>query len=128
MLPTKVIFFLDDNKNIPFLNWWDALNLKSRMKCRLRLIRLACLGHELRRPEADYLRDGIYELRIGLRGRNYRILYFFAGTSTVVVSHGIIKEQKIPPEEIDLAIHRKLIFLESPDNHSFEEFDLWHES
>ena len=27
--------------------------------------RLAQLGHELRRPEADYLRDQIYELRIG---------------------------------------------------------------
>ena len=24
------------------------------------------MGHELRRPEADFLRDGIYELRVSL--------------------------------------------------------------
>ena len=30
--------------------------------------RLAEFGHELRRPEADLLRDKIYELRIALQG------------------------------------------------------------
>jgi hypothetical protein len=35
------------------------------------------MGHELRRPEADFLRDGIYELRASLGGVHHRILYFF---------------------------------------------------
>jgi len=26
------------------------------------------MGHELRRPEADFLRDGIHELRVSLQG------------------------------------------------------------
>ena len=41
-----------------------------------RVQRLAELGHELRRPEGDHLRDGIYELRARL---NYRLPYFFHG-------------------------------------------------
>ena len=41
------------------------------------------------------LRDGIYELRIGLQGLNYRILYFFHGKEAAVVSHGLIKERRV---------------------------------
>ncbi|MGO9257708.1 MAG: type II toxin-antitoxin system RelE/ParE family toxin [Bryobacteraceae bacterium] len=37
------------------------------------------MGRELRRPEADFLRDGIYELRVSLRGVHFRILYFSTG-------------------------------------------------
>ena len=44
-------------------------------------------GHELRRPEADFLRDGIYELHISLGGVHQRILYFFHGGMAAVVSH-----------------------------------------
>ena len=65
----------------------------------MRLERLHELGHELRRPEADLLRDGIYELRVALQGMNYRMLYFFHGREAVVVSHGIIKERVVPPRE-----------------------------
>ena len=65
------------------------------------------LGHELRRPEADFLRDGIYELRASYQGVHYRMLYFFAGKAVVVVSHGLTKERFVPAREIDLAIRRK---------------------
>jgi phage-related protein len=64
-------------------------------------------GHELRRPAADFLRDGIYELRPSYQGVNYRILYFFAGKNVVVVSHGLKKESEVPAVEIRRAIDRK---------------------
>ena len=51
------------------------------------------MGHELRRPEADFLRDGIYELRVSRRGVHRRILYFFHGKFAAVVSHGLVKER-----------------------------------
>ncbi|MEH1871881.1 type II toxin-antitoxin system RelE/ParE family toxin [Nostoc sp.] len=38
---------------------------------------LAEYGFELRRPAADLLRDGIYELRAKHVRVQYRILYFF---------------------------------------------------
>src|SRR5258708_39858250 len=62
------------------------------------------------RPEADFLRDKIYELRVGFNGMNYRMLYFFHGNIAAVVSHGIVKEAKVPPKEIDKAIERMVKF------------------
>jgi hypothetical protein len=59
------------------LSWLDKLPTKAQDKCRVRIERLKELGHELRRPEADLLRDGIHELRVNLQGINYRMLYFF---------------------------------------------------
>jgi hypothetical protein len=35
------------------------------------------------------------------------MLYFFAGKSVVVVSHGVTKERELPAKEIDLAVGRK---------------------
>jgi hypothetical protein len=66
-------------------------------------------GHELRRPEADFLRDGIYELRVSLRGVHHRILYFFYGAAAAVVSHGLTKEDAVPPREIERAVEREAV-------------------
>jgi phage-related protein len=79
------------------------------------------MGHELRRPDADYLRDGIYELRISLRGVHYRVLYFFHRAIAAVVSHGLMKEQAVPPKEIERAIERKKRFEASPVRHTYQE-------
>ena len=72
------------------------------------------MGHELRRPEADLLRDGNHELRIGLSQINYRLLHFFSGKDTVIVSHGFTKEAKVPAKEIALAIARRERFRSTP--------------
>jgi phage-related protein len=85
------------------------------------LDRLREMGHELRRPEADFLRDGIYELRASLGGIQYRILYFFHGTMAAVVSHGLAKEREVPPKEIDRAVERKKRFEANPEKHTYEE-------
>ena len=98
MPQTRVVFYREDDGTVPLLNWLDELGPKATVKCRLRLERLKQLGHELRRPEADYLRDGIYELRVSLQGRQYRILYFFHG-KRVIVTHGFFKKTAAVPEE-----------------------------
>ncbi len=79
------------------------------------------MGHELRRPEAYYLRDGIYELRATVERVNYRVLYFFVGRDAVVVSQGLTKENRVPVEEIGLAIERKRRFAAAPQTHTEEE-------
>jgi phage-related protein len=92
----------------------------ARAKCRVRLDRLEELGHELRRPEADYLRDGIYELRAMHAGVNYRMLYFFHERMAAVVSHGLLKQQAaVPAKDIDNAIKRKALFAANPQRHTF---------
>src|SRR5437660_11606264 len=120
MPKTKVVFFKEDDGSVPILEWLDTLQPKALDKCTVRIERLKELGHELRRPEADFLRDGIYELRVGLQGVNYRMLYFFQGTQPAVVSHGFTKERAIPPVEIQRALQRRLSFLTSPAQHGAE--------
>jgi hypothetical protein len=121
MPQTHVVFYRDDDGSVPVLDWLDGLSESALAKCTAKIERLAELGHELRRPEADYLRDDFFELRIGLQGINYRILYFFHGRTAAVLSHGLIKERRVPPKEIDLAIKRKRCFEADPEAHTHEE-------
>jgi len=53
---------------VPFVDWFRELPTHARDKVLVRIERLRELGHELRRPEADSFRDGIYELRATPRG------------------------------------------------------------
>ena len=108
MPQTEVYFFREPkDSSVPLLEWLDDLPSKVQGKCTARIDRLAELGHALRRPEADLLRDGIYELRASYQGVHYRMLYFFAGRAVVVLSHGLTKEREVPSREIDLAVDRK---------------------
>lgn len=121
MPKTRVALYREEDGSCPFVAWFDELPAKARDKCYIRLERLSEQGHELRRQEADFLRDGIYELRISLAGVHYRILYFFHGRVAAVVSHGLIKEQAVPPREIDIALERKRRFEANPARYTYEE-------
>jgi len=116
---TQVILFKEDDDTVPLVEWLDALPPKPRAKCVAALRRLHLLDHELRRPEADYLRDGIHELRVSRQGVNYRMLYFFHGRAAVVLSHGVVKERVVPPIDIEKAVNRRTRFEASPAKHSF---------
>ena len=118
---TKVVLYGEEDGSCPFLTWFDELPAKVRDKWYLRLERLEELGHELRRPEGDFLRDGIYELRVSFRGIHYRVLYFFHGAIAAVVSHGLLKERMVPAKEIDHAIERKRRFETNPSRHTYRE-------
>jgi phage-related protein len=117
---TTVVFFVENDGSVPIVDWLDGLLSKAQVKCLAKLKRLEEKGHELRRPEADFLRDGVYELRVGLEGINYRLLYFFHGNEAVVISHGITKERVVPAREIDLAAQRRDRYLANPKKHRFE--------
>jgi phage-related protein len=121
MAEHRVVFFQDDDGSVPVLDWFEELPSKVQDKCRLRIERLEDLGHQLRRPEADYLRDDIHELRVRHGSVNYRILYFFHGKVAAVLSHGIVKERVVPDREIDLAVKRRSKYLADPKRHTFEE-------
>jgi phage-related protein len=116
-----VVFYRERGGSAPVLEWLDSLPPKVQDKCVVKIERLRDLGHELRRPEADLLRDGIYELRVGRHGLNYRILYFFHGRGTAVLTHGLIKERVVPPKAIDEAIKRKQRFEQNPNAHTYQE-------
>jgi putative addiction module killer protein len=123
---TDIYFFLADDGAVPVLDWLQQIRRQDRRayaKCVVRIQRLADQGHALRRPEADYLREGIYELRIRHGHVNYRILYFFHEQNVVILAHGLTKESQVPDAEIERAIRRKITFEATPDNHIWEETD-----
>lgn len=103
----------------PLIIWLDGLPPKAQDKCIVRIERLSEMGHELRRPEADYLRNKIHELRVAFQSIQYRMLYFFSNKQCII-THGFIKEgNEVPPKEIDLAVTRKARFEENPMNHTY---------
>jgi phage-related protein len=108
---------MEDDGRIPLLEWLLELDPRTRKKADARIKRLKAWGHELRRPIADFLRDGIYELRMNHGKVQYRILYFFQGTSIVVLSHALRKTDIVPPREIEKAMERKEKFERDPGGH-----------
>src|SRR5437773_5142650 len=116
MPATEVIFYAQRGAS-PFLGWIDEQQEKVQDKIFDAVARLEEMGYELRRPEAEYLRDDIYELRVRKGHVNYRPLYFFddvrgEGESRVthrraVVAHGCTKEGKVGAADIDLAVKRR---------------------
>lgn len=122
MAQTKVFFYKEkDEDTAPVLKWLNTIPEKAQLKCLAKIERLKQERHQLRRPEADLLRDKIYELRASLQGIHYRILYFFHGNVAAVLSHGIIKEDRVPPIEISRAIERRNNFEMNPKAHTYEE-------
>jgi len=120
---TDVFFYQDAPGDVPVLDWLVALDGRDRragMKCQAAIERLQAMGHELRRPHADMLRDGVYELRVRVGHANYRILYFFHGRGVALLAHALAKEQAVPPADMDRAIERKRRYEADPDAHRYE--------
>jgi len=119
MPETDVVIYREVDGTAPVLDWLRGLVPKARAKCIARIVRLKQRGYDLRRPEADYLRDGIYELRVGWQHVNYRILYFYHGRTVAVLSHGVVKEARLSAREIDRAVERKAVFKADPEAHTY---------
>jgi phage-related protein len=114
---TTVVFYAERNVS-PFLEWLDHQSEAVQNKLIARIELLEARGHELRRPHADLLRDGIHELRIISQRVNYRALYFYhAGAA--VVSHCFAKEAAVPLREIGIAMERRERYAQAPDEHTY---------
>lgn len=120
MPQTEVLFYAESDGTCPLLEWLDRLPQKVQDKCIVRIERLAELGHELRRPEADTLREGIHELRASYQNIQYRILYFFH-SGAAVLTHGLVKESQVPDADIQRAKGRKARYEENPERHTYRE-------
>ena len=123
MPKTLVIFFREKDGKAPVVAWLADLrktNAKAWANCRAKIEMLAQFGHELRRPAADFLRDGIHELRAKQGHVQYRILYFFHGRNVAILAHSLTKEDEVPEQEIEKAIARKKLFAANPKEHTYE--------
>ena len=97
-------YFVDDRGHSPVREFIDGLPLDEQAKVFAYIDELGKQGHNLRRPLADYLKDGIYELR----PKSNRLFYFFFLKESVVFVHALKKKTKeIPEKDIALSIKRK---------------------
>jgi len=118
---TDVYFYQESDGAVPVWQWLQELAKRDRLafaKCAAKIKRLEALGYELRRPEADYLEEGIYELRAKKGSVNYRILYFFHGQNVALLCHALTKERAIPLGDLARAKARKAAFAKDPTKHT----------
>jgi hypothetical protein len=118
-MPQSEVIFYQEGETVFVREWLKGLPTKAQRKCLTFITRLELEGHELRRPIADFLRAGIYELRPSYQGVHYRILYFFSGKDVVVLAQGITKEGEVPEVEINRAVGRKKRFEADPKAHTY---------
>ena len=119
MAKSEVVIYQEKQGHVPLLVWLDNLPAKVQDKCIALVERLAQTGHELRRPHCDFLERGIYELRARHGNVNYHILYAFVGQNIVLLSHGFLKERKVPKREIDRAMRNLSKYIQDRQAHTY---------
>ena len=104
-----VDFYDLPNGMVPMKLLLDAMDAKLAAKVARDLELLETFGPALREPQSKYLRDGIFELRTRQSTNHVRSFYFFHHDSRIIVTHGIIKQQRrTPSRDIRQAIAYKL--------------------
>jgi len=100
----NIYYFVDDRGHKPVKEFIDLLPIKEQAKVFAYIAELKEQGHNLKRPAADYLRDGIHELR----PKDNRIFYFFFLKNNAVLVHVIKKRtDKISSRDLELCLKRK---------------------
>jgi len=113
-------YFVDERGHSPVREFIDALPLDEQAKVFAYIDELGKQGYNLRRPLADYLKEGIYELR----PKSNRLFYFFFLKESVVFVHAIKKKtNEIPEKDIALSIKRKKYIEKYRTNMAKEEND-----
>ncbi len=121
MPEAKVVIFKETDDSVPLRDWMDSIPEKAKEKCIVKVERLEMFGYELRRPDCDMLRDGIYELRARHNNVHYRILYAFCGKNIVLLSHGCTKLDKVPKKEITRAFSNLKKYMKNREAHTYIE-------
>ena len=124
MPPITVVLYQDERGCVPVRDWLQSLRWKNRKayaRCLRAIERLAENGHELRRPIADYICEGIHELRCHEGHVQFRLLYFFHEGQRAVFVHALTKESTIPLPDLRRAIQRKHEYEKNPQAHTYWE-------
>ncbi|MCX5784404.1 MAG: type II toxin-antitoxin system RelE/ParE family toxin [Elusimicrobia bacterium] len=100
----NIFYFSDERGRCPVMEFIHSLPPDEQAKVYSYIRELRIQGHNLRRPMADYVTQGLYELR----PKANRIFYFFYLKESAVFVHAIRKKtDKLPERDIRLALKRK---------------------
>ena len=119
-MPAIEIWLYREDLRVPVVEWMSGLASEEAEVVSARILMLHLHGNELRRPHADLLEDGIWELRVRHRKRQLRVLYFFDGRGAVVLAHGLVKRgARMPAKDVALAVRRRDRYRSHPAAHRF---------
>jgi phage-related protein len=105
--PWKIETFVDRQGRRPVDDWLNRLDAKDRTRIRRSLDLLRDYGIQLPMPYARHLRGKLFELRIQVGRRDYRVHYFAVVGRRMVLLHGFAKStQKTPARESETAERR----------------------
>ena len=110
--PLKVVFFKTGTGNEPVREWLKAL---SKEDCRVIGTDILTVQYAwpVGKPLVDNLGDGLWEVRSRLDNRIARTLFAMV-EQEIVLLHGFIKkQQKAPPDELEMAKKRKRQYLQN---------------
>lgn len=103
-----VEFYEQENGHVPVEQFLQNLDPKARAKAVREIELLREFGTELREPYSKFLQRGLFELRIRISRRIYRIFYFFSAGRIIVLTNGFMKKTtKTPSEELERALFFK---------------------
>lgn len=114
----SVYYYQEADGACPVREFLQVQPARVRIQAEARVRLLAERGHQLRRPYADYLGNGLYELRWHTGRVQYRILYCFHGRGTAVLLHALTKEGTIPAVFLARTQRRKELFTQNPRLHT----------
>lgn len=103
----QVRFYQSAKGREPVREWLRSLSEEDRKIVGTDLMTVE-FGWPIGMPVCRNLRDGIWEVRCNLTGKNNKARVLFCTTvDNLVLLHGFIKKtQKTPDEDIDLAVQR----------------------
>ncbi len=108
MLKT-IYYYKDAGGRDQITSFIDSLDIHDQQKVLAYIGLLKEHGHNLRRPIADYIGNGLYELR----PKGNRVFYFFFLKDSAVLVHAIKKKTNaIADTDIKVSIRRKSEFIE----------------
>jgi len=110
--PLKVVFFKTEAGNEPVREWLKGLSKEDCKGIGTDILTVQ-YAWPVGKPLVDNLGDGIWEVRSRLDNRIARTLFAMVDQE-IVLLHGFIKkQQKTPPDELELAKKRKKQYLQN---------------
>lgn len=107
----QLVFVKNQSGTEPVRKWLEELSKEEKSKIEEAISEVQ-QRWPIGKPLVGSLGDGLWEVRVHLKNRNARVI-FFINNNKMILLHGFIKkDQRTPKEDKDLALKRKSAFQE----------------